>query len=577
MNFSKIVPKQNNIQIKREENYMKKANGWIGLLYIIIAIGMILLTYSGARDTYILLTRIDIYINILVFAIALIIGLINVFKGEMATGIFTILGIVAFVGYLLIDLPILVIAEGALLIISGIFILILKKNYENSESVGAFNFFCFMLLILNIAIITYPTVLAFQNIFALKAALQAMQDNNNQETYIYKATTGETVFMNIDGQEINRRLFDTFDYKNYNNGFKYNLQLESNKIIGLSDASIKNKIHFIDSKGETIFVINAAFSTNVGELFIKHVLDNNLFGIKQAEEDVHKNIYASYFDKVTEYNKNSYEDGCDFSKFEKDLEDGEEYIYFRNNELVIQVINTIDLSEDRAVIDEYSKFNQDNAKYYDRNSEKIEEFYRTKKRYTLINLDKQITAKMECDNLIYEALNDGNERILAYRNRWVPFYDSDKVGYITEEGKTIELTNDYVIRSVNDKYMLIYEKSAEKNYVYSTDSMDELKEISRLIYTYDSIAVSYSLTEMKGIHLLDQNYEYIDTFFNEPTLVGHHIIGYDGGNSYLSQIYFYNDGVVFKIEDIANQFISANSMHYNATGNHIFESIGIIK
>ena len=66
MNFSKIVPKQNNIQIKREEIYMKKANGWIGLLYIIIAIGMILLTYSGARDTYILLTRIDIYINILV-------------------------------------------------------------------------------------------------------------------------------------------------------------------------------------------------------------------------------------------------------------------------------------------------------------------------------------------------------------------------------------------------------------------------------------------------------------------------------------------------------------------------------
>ena len=302
---------------------MKKANGWIGLLYIIIAIGMILLTYSGARDTYILLTRIDIYLNILVFAIALIIGLINVFKGEMATGIFTILGIVAFVGYLLIDLPILVIAEGALLIISGIFILILKKNYENSESVGAFNFFCFMLLILNIAIITYPTVLAFQNIFALKAALQAMQDNNNQETYIYKATTGETVFMNIDGQEINRRLFDTFDYKNYNNGFKYNLQLESNKIIGLSDASIKNKIHFIDSKGETIFVINAAFSNNVGELFIKHVLDNNLFGIKQAEEDVHKNIYASYFDKVTDFNKNSYDDGCDFSRFENDLDNGE--------------------------------------------------------------------------------------------------------------------------------------------------------------------------------------------------------------------------------------------------------------
>ncbi len=556
---------------------MKKANGWIGLLYIIIAIGISLLTFSGAGETYILLTRINTYVDIVIFAIALIVGLINVFKGEMASGIFSLLGIVAFICYLLVDLKILVIAESVILLISGIFILILKKNHENSESVGAFNVFCFILFILNLVVIVYPTILSFQNIFALKGALQSMQDNNNQETYIYKATTGETVFLNIDGNEINRRLFDDFDYRNYNNGFKYDLQLESNKIVGLSDAIIGHKIHFVDSKGETIFTIDSGFSSNVGELFIKYVLDNNLFGIKQAPDDVHKNIYASYFDKITEFNKNSYEDGCDFSRFEKDLGEGEEYIYFRNNELVIQVINTIDLSEDKAVIDEYSKFNQENAQYYDRNSEKIDEYYRTKKRYMLINLNKNITAQVECDNLIYEALNDGNERILAYRNRWIPFFDADKVGYITEEGKTIELSNDYVIRSVNDKYMLIYEKSAEKNYVYTTDGMDELKEMSRLIYTYDSIAVSYSLSEIKGIQLLDQNYEYVDTFFNEPTLVGHHIIGYDGGNSYLSQIYFYNDGVVFKIEDIANQFISANSMHYNATGNHIFESIGIIK
>ena len=51
--------------------------------------------------------------------------------------------------------------------------------------------------------------------------------------------------------------------------------------------------------------------------------------------------------------------------------------------------------------------------------------------------------------------NDGTERLLAYRNRYIPFYDSDKVGFVNPWGKTLELSNDYVILSVNEKYMLI--------------------------------------------------------------------------------------------------------------------------
>lgn len=556
---------------------MKRINKWIGILYLLISISIALLTFSGANVVFVVLSRIHTYLCIIACGLGVLVGLANFIKKEAVCGIFCIIGAIAFAGYVFFNIPIVVVAESAMMFLSGIFILVLKKNYEDNGTNGTVVFFCILLLILILSVTIYQSILAIQNILSLKKAVSNITQNENQETYIYKATTGETVFLNIDGEEINRRLFDDFDYRNTDNGFKYDLKLKNGNQINLSDAIIGGKTHFIDSTGNTIFTINNGFYDHSGELFINYVLKNKICGIEKSDEDVHKNIYATFYERITDSNKNDYEDKCDFVVYEDKLENNEEYIYFRNNELVIQVVNTIDLSDDSTIKDAYSEFNKNNAEYYDRNSEKIDEYYRTKKIYYFINLNNHRKTKINCNNMIYEALNDGSERILAYKNRFVPYYDNDKVGYVDANGKVLELDNDCVIRSVNDKYVLIYEKSTEKNYVYSTNTMDELKEMSRLIYTYDSIVVSYSLSDIKGIQLLDQDYEYVDTFYNTPDLVGHHIIAYPGGNSYLSQVYFYNDGIVAKIDDVANQFISANSMHYKSTGNHIFESIGIIR
>ena len=556
---------------------MKKINKWIGILYIIISISILVLTFSGASKIFVILNRINLYMGAIACGIGALVGLANFLKKELACGLFCILGAVVYLGYILLNVPIVVIVEAGMMLFCGIMILVLKNNYDDAKANGSIIFFCILLFIFILSNTAYQSTLAIMNLISLKKSISTMANDDNLETYIYKATTNETVFLNIDGNEINRKLFDDFDYRNYDNGFKYNLLLtKENKTIGLSDAIIKDKTHFINSKGDTMFSIYNGFTKNAGELFVKYVLDNNIFGISQGQEDLHKNIYATFFEKITDENKSNYDDNCDFSAYEKNINDGEEYTYFRNNELVIQVVNTIDLSEDNVVKEAYSAFNKNNAQYYDRNSEKIDEFYRTKKHYKFINLDEERTVELKCNNMIYEALNDGTERLLAYRNRYIPFYDTDKVGFVTPWGRVMELSNDYVIRSVNEKYMLIYEKSAEKNHVFSTETMNELKDMSRLLYTYDSIALSYSLSDIQGIQLLDQNYEYVDTFYNTPNLIGHHVIGYSGGNSYKNQFYFYNDGVIFKIEDIANQIISVNSMHYKATGNHIFESIGII-
>ena len=548
---------------------MKKINKWIGILYLFIAISMLLLTFSGASKVFVWLNRVTMYIEAIACGIGALVGIANLFKKELACGLFCFIGAVLYFGYMVFNLPIVVILEAGMMLFCGIFILILKNNYDDAKSNGSVVFFSILLTLLIIVSTAYQGTLAIMNLVALKNSLVIMANDENLETYIYKAITNETVFLNIDGEEINRRLFDDFDYVNYDNDFKYNLFLtKKDREIGLSDAIIGNKTHFINSKGETIFTIYNGYTRNAGELFVNYILNNKLFGITKSEEDIHKNIYATFFERVT--------DNSDFSRYEKQLNDGEEYIYFSNGELVIQVLNTIDLSEDKTLQEAYANFNKNNAQYYDRNSEKIDEYYRTKKHYKFINLNDEKAVELRCNNMVYEALNDGTERLLAYRNRYIPFYDSDKVGFVNPWGKTMELSNDYVIRSVNEKYMLIYEKSTEKNYVYSTDTMEELKDMSRLLYTYDSIALSYSLSDIQGIQLLNQNYEYVDTFYNTPRLIGHHVIGYSGGNSYKNQIYFYNDGVIFKIEDIANQIISVNSMHYKATGNHIFESVGII-
>ena len=85
--------------------------------------------------------------------------------------------------------------------------------------------------------------------------------------------------------------------------------------------------------------------------------------------------YVEFLDKLCDNGIiQDYEDKCDFVVYEDKLENNEEYIYFRNNELVIQVVNTIDLLEDSTIKDAYSEFNKNNAEYYDRNSEKIDEY-----------------------------------------------------------------------------------------------------------------------------------------------------------------------------------------------------------
>ena len=363
---------------------MKRVNKWIGILYLLISISIALLTFSGANVVFLVLSRIHTYLCIIACGLGVFVGVANFIKKEAVCGIFCIIGAIAFAGYVFFNIPIVVVAESAMMFLSGIFILVLKKNYEDGGTNGTVVFFCILLSILILALTIYQSILAIQNVLSLKKAVSNVTQNENQETYIYKATTGETVFLNIDGEEINRRLFDDFDYRNTDNGFKYDLKLKNGNQINLSDAIIGDKTHFIDSTGNTIFTINNGFYDHSGELFINYVLKNKICGIEKSDKDVHKNIYATFYERITDSNKNDYEDKCDFVVYEDKLENNEEYIYFRNNELVIQVVNTIDLLEDSTIKDAYSEFNKNNAEYYDRNSEKIDEYYRTKKIYYFI-------------------------------------------------------------------------------------------------------------------------------------------------------------------------------------------------
>ena len=200
---------------------MKRINKWIGILYLLISISIALLTFSGANVVFLVLSRIHIYLCIIACGLGVFVGVANFIKKEAVCGIFCIIGAIAFAGYVFFNIPIVVVAESAMMLLSGIFILVLKKNYEDGGTNGTVVFFCILLSILILALTIYQSILAIQNILSLKKAVSNVTQNENQETYIYKATTGETVFLNIDGEEINRRLFDDFDYRNTDNGFKY--------------------------------------------------------------------------------------------------------------------------------------------------------------------------------------------------------------------------------------------------------------------------------------------------------------------------------------------------------------------
>ena len=193
----------------------------------------------------------------------------------------------------------------------------------------------------------------------------------------------------------------------------------------------------------------------------------------------------NYLEKYNESNK-KFEDNQDYR-----------YSYFKNNDLVLQIVTTNELEEDNELITKYAKFNEEANEYdYYRDINKIEEFYKYKREYYLVDFNNDVKTKLECNNLIYdaEAFDNGKEsieKIVLFTNGNIPFYDKTENGCFTKEGEKIDINNNYLLCDITDKYKIILDKTNSITYIVSNETNEKIKQLDGTLIKYDGFYVLY--------------------------------------------------------------------------------------
>ena len=212
---------------------------------------------------------------------------------------------------------------------------------------------------------------------------------------------------------------------------------------------------------------------------------NNIIETNEIENDL-KNVFEKYDEK---------------NKFFEDSNQNAKYFYFKNLELTkytLQVIIKDELETDTYFYNIYEKYNERNNNHRDK--EAIKNFYSNKREYYLIDFDNNNKIKLECNNLIYEAVlnasNNLDERIILFSNGNIPFYDETQNGYFNlKDGSKADIDKEHLICDVNNEKITVLEKDTNKTYFlsYQTGQVLEIKD--SLIYDKTCIYTQFGILD----------------------------------------------------------------------------------
>lgn len=187
------------------------------------------------------------------------------------------------------------------------------------------------------------------------------------------------------------------------------------------------------------------------------------------------------------------------------------------------------------------------------NYEKLEDIYKFKKNYYIINKNGE-SKKLECNNLIFTFDMDDNLAIKQYSNYNIPYYDDDSTGYFDTNGTKFSFNKNYLIVDTTNKYAIIDNKKNFNRYIYFFENKNvEQSEDFRDIQFYDDdfFATYYSFYKIKDNELIQLNDK-------DDSWLEYKHINYDT-NRNIKHILPYDD---IYIKDYSTEEITSNDLIY---------------
>lgn len=560
---------------------MKSFNKYLNILNILYIIILYLMPSSlYYYDTLIWTWRISFYV---IGFMNIIVGIFNLKKKNKCIGIISIIIGITIIGlsiikhtdirYKLSDdmITIFTLLEDVIIFICSIVNLVKnRKVQQTSKKIYALIIFIFF-IISNIGIGVATNIIHSDNIKNFDEVLINLQNQGNIDTYaIEMYDTKEWVFINNDGKEINRKKYDNI----FGSFHEYNM---GDKVIKFAWGEIDKDIVLIDATGEQLWKVNGLKDElKLGE-FMKDIIKSQNYNMELLPSTTYISIPKyNYLEKYNESNK----------KFEDN--ENYKYSYFKNNKFtnnVLQIVIKDELESDNELINNYTEFNNEHNNYdFYRDTDKIEEFYKYKKEYYLINFNNNTRAKLECNNLIYDAESFDNgektiEKIVLFTNGNIPFYDKTENGCFNQEGQKISVNSNYLLYDTTNEYIAIMDRTIKNTHLISNETREEIKLLDGILIKYDGFYILRS-NKNNEIELMDNNLNVLATTDDEINFIGNTLFEIDDKYKYIDYLYCYNNGILkllYSSDDVGYFYIKDLQYSEKVYSTDVYSNIGIIE
>lgn len=553
---------------------MKSYNKYINMLNLVEIFSLLAnsIIYKNFcfGDNYNVIKNMLTAIFFIVFFANIFLGIINIKKGSKRIGVLSLItGILPF-GILLITFlgeqqyiyTDIAIGRFAIIIcilipaILSILNIIFNRKLEYSSKRKIPIVIIIIITLLNATYSTFIIIIYNEDVNNLESSLYLMENETNEKTYVINEGN-KISFMDEEWNKIAEKNFESFN-NNYSCFFSVN-----NNPINVANAKIDGDNALINTKGEVLLKTK---NQTIG--FISNMILKGKYKIKQYTQDTNlqaTTVDYNVLDKYLETNK-KYEDNKEYS-----------YMYYKNSKFsnkILQVVTTNELEEDNSMSDIFDNYYLN----YDINIDKTKDFYKYKKLYYLIDFENDIRTQLNCNNLIYLAL-DNSEKIALLSNGNIPFYDSKETGFFDNSGKKISLSQPYLIYDCTDKYIIVIDRNSYKTLLVSNETGNIVNEYKGTINKYKNFYICSEYDEFyNGLFtIFDNDFNKIIESTIEPMIIDDKTIAIKGKDD-LNYIYTYKDGeFVVKYSSSSNYFLvkCTETQEQDLFPNNVYSNIGI--
>ena len=466
----------------------------------------------------------------------LIIGIVNIVKGNKKIGIFNIIISAMFIFDAIIIniiddvdewMYIAVLICSIVPLVLTILNLIFNRKTSNLNITKKKSILFLLGIIVEIIIIAIPIILYRININNMEKTIRVLE-NDSSERIVVDTYDGIKIF-DLEGNVINSlnyyRLIDTWDIENFNK----KTANSSNKKITIIVVKVDDQLWLIDYNGNLIERLYCLFEYKfyIPEKYKTQLKKRGYRNASEGLEGIANSLSLNY------HKDNIYK----FGNIEE------------NGYQIIVEINENELENDTELLKKIESGYNDqsiyNNLYSNENLRKIKNIYKYKKNYSIITKSGEV-KKIDCNNLIFSLNSSGELEIKQYSNKYIPYFDIDSSGFINVNGEKNGFKKDYIVIDTTDKYALVYNPQNNRHYIYIFNNNSVIDLDNYGLRYYDN---NYIITYKKFLIVKDNkiiNLLYNEDILDNDGLNDHIFINYDKKNKrYVSP---YNDIDIYYTE-----------------------------